>query len=531
MRFIKDFLTRILIDNLVANKGRQTIPQKSIWQLRLLAFIAGLFGTLSFSPFSFWPAFVVTISVAIWLLSKTETAKQAFQYGFFLGFGLFASGVSWVYVSVVQYGQIGFFLSLLATVLFVSVLAIFYGLALLLTWWLQTKLPQWPKALLLALGFLAAEYTRSHIFTGFPWLLTGYSLHHTWLFELAPIGGIWLLSFLAVLTFATPLSLLMSFAQQQKVKLHYTVLSVLLVSWGASIYLTLFPAQWVTQTGNMQATLIQGNIPQDQKWLPNNAQPILDYYLNTSLQHLDSDLIVWPETAVTYLYSDIKPYLNEFNETLATTNTTVVTGIPVLEREEKGDSFYNAIWALGNGSGLYFKRHLVPFGEYIPFEAFVGKVLDIFGIPLESFQAGTPNQPMLKVGQAKIAAFICYEIAYPELVRTMVKGSDILLTVSNDGWFGDSLGPWQHLEIAQFRAKESGRYLIRSTNTGVTAIIDNQGEIIKTFPQFTRGAMTADVQLMQGITPYVQYGELIVIALVFLLIILQRVLYRRTNSK
>lgn len=499
----------------------------------ILALCCGLVGTLSFAPFSIWPALLVTISAAIWLLHKASTLKQAFYFGLFLGLGLFGSGVSWVYVSIAEYGQVGVFLAALATLLFVAVLAIFYACALQLAWWMKHKLPHWPLALIFTLSLFVTEFLRSTLFTGFPWLLLGYGFHTTWLFELAPLGGIWLLTFCAGLTLSIPLSLFISIRQsniQQAIKQHALILMSTALLWGAGFYLQNFPVNWTQKIDTMQVSLVQGNISQDQKWLPENAQPNFDDYLETSLKHLDSDLIVWPETAITFLHNNIAPYFTEFEQIFNESNTTLVTGIPFVQQQDRQIDFYNAVWATGNGSGMYLKQRLVPFGEYIPLQGFVGKVLDIFGIPLESFQAGPADQAPLKIGNHTLATLICYEIAYPSTVKNMVPHSDLLLTVSNDAWFGNSIGPWQHLEIAQFRAKENGRFLLRTTNTGITAIINDQGEILSQLPQFERKVLTDKVELRQGLTPYTRYGDTLIVSLLMLLCFTQYLVYRHTKN-
>lgn len=553
LRLFYSRIKQAIYGSLTQYDQQATSTKNHIVQL-IAAFIAGLFGTLSFAPFSLWLALFITISAAVWLLSAASSIKHSFQYGFLLGLGFFGSGVSWVYVSIVQYGQVGVVLSVLATLLFVSVLAVFYGIALCLAWQLKHRYPHLPLALVLTISLLITEFLRSTLFTGFPWLLLGYGLHHTWLFELSAIGGIWLLTLLAILTFSLPASLMLTKKQRDlytsspnevtnssltsnknEVKhtlaTHSIILLMLFVAWGAGFYLSQSPVQWTTKTGTLKTTLIQGNVPQDQKWLPSNAKNNLDFYLETSFQHLDSDLIVWPETAITYLYNDINPYISGFNDVFKETNTSLVTGIPLVQNNGRQSSFYNAVWATGNGDGIYLKQHLVPFGEYVPFQDYIGKVLDIFGIPLESFESGTADQVLLQVNSHSLATFICYEVVYPQIVRKMVADSDLMLTVSNDAWFGDSIGPWQHLEMAQFRAKESGRYLLRGTNTGVTAVIDSEGKIADLLPQFTRTTLTAEVDLMTGATPYIQYGNLSAFLFLVTLLLAQPLLSPKRQPK
>lgn len=483
------------------------------------ALVSGMLGVLAFAPFNIWPAYAVTICSSIWFIKQADTLKTAFKSGLALGLGFFGAGISWVYVSIATYGQIGLLLSILITLAFVALLASFYAFAFSITWKVINKFKQWPISLIFTISLLFSEFLRSTLFTGFPWLLPGYSLHSTWAFELSPIGGIWLLSSLAILTFSLPTAVFFEGFKKQSL-----LCFALIITWGASLYLPHSEIQFSEEIGKLKTTLIQGNIKQDEKWLPENAGPTLDYYQATSLEHLDSDLIIWPETAITYLHHQVEPFLAPFDKILKESNTSLITGVPVFTQSpDKAlgqGHFYNGLWTFGDGFGLYLKQKLVPFGEYIPFQELLGPIFDIFGQPMTSFQKGESNQPSLQIGEWAISSFICYEIVYPELVRSMVRDSDILLTVSNDGWFGESIGPLQHLQIAQFRAKESSRYLIRATNTGVTAIMDAEGSIKQQLPQFTRASLTAEVKLLKGITPYVQYGNLVVLSFLFSLILL-----------
>ena len=484
----------------------------------LVATLAGMCGVLAFAPYNIWPAYAVTLISGLLLFSRAKNHKTALKTGFFLGLGFFGAGISWIYVSIATYGQIGFFLSLLITLTFVCLLASFYGLAFSLTWQLKSYLKHWPITLIFSVSLLFCEYLRSTLFTGFPWLLPGYSLHNTWAFELSSYGGIWLLSAIAIMSYSVIASLFIEGIRKQSF-----ILVMLVVFWGTGSYLTHFPIKFTQEMASLKTTLIQGNIKQNEKWLPENAGPTLNYYQSTSLAHLDSDLIIWPETAITYLHHQVKPYLAEFDSILKQSNTSLITGVPVLTQVpgkpiEQGN-FYNGLWTLGDGFGLYLKQKLVPFGEYIPFQEWMGPIFDIFGQPMTSFKKGEANQPSMQIGEWAISSFICYEIVYPELVRNMVRDSDLLLTVSNDGWFGESIGPLQHLQIAQFRAKEAGRYLIRATNTGVTAVMDEKGRIIDQLPQFTQTSLTTQVKLLKGITPYVNYGNLLFFSLLISLIL------------
>jgi apolipoprotein N-acyltransferase len=486
--------------------------QKTGWESRFLALLSqlppkilsligmasGALGVTSFAPFHFWPGYFISLIAFTLLVMTSATAKIACWRGSSVALGFFGAGVSWVYVSIAEYGQVGSIIASLITFAFITVLCLFWALSAWLSWRIIRVFPQLPAGLCVALSLLVGEFARGTFFTGFPWLLPGYAVENIWLFELLPIGGIWLASATVVLTSSLIAGLLLKQSNQLPLAI------IVIIVWLGSAYLNYFPVSWVQQTGTLKTTLVQGNIKQDEKWLAEMARTSLFEYQQTTMEHLDSDLVVWPETAITYSYSNIKPHLASFSETLAETNTTLITGVP--DVSEDGKDYYNAIWATGNGFGLYYKQRLVPFGEYIPLGEYIGPLLDIFQMPISNFKAGDDNQPVLQVGEWGIAPFICYEIVYSEQVRRMVRDSDFLITISNDGWFGTSFGPWQHLQIAQFRAKEAGRYLIRATNTGITAFVDEKGHIVAQAPQFEKTTLTAEAKAFSGITPYVNWG-------------------------
>ncbi len=503
------------LPDLTTKAGRKrpsAFKNRSPYIVFIIGLLAGALGVTSFAPFNFWPSYFVTLMVFATLILSSSTAKSAFWRGTSVGLGFFGAGVSWVFVSIDTYGQVGDIASALITFLFVLVVTLFWSVSGWLSWRLIQRFKHISPALLIAFSLLLGEFARSHLFTGFPWLLPGYAIQETWLFELLPIGGIWLTSAVVVLTACLIPGRLFSNHN------HIALIMAVLFTWSAGLYLHYFPEKWVSQTGSIKTTLVQGNVPQELKWQQSTAASSLAYYEKATREHLDSDLVVWPETAITYFYHEVRPFLSPLRKQLADTKTTLITGVPDYQADTK--TYYNAMWATGNGFGLYYKRHLVPFGEYIPLASVVGPILDIFGMPMSSFSPGDSNQPTLQVGEWAAAPFICYEIVYPEQVRRLVRDSDFLITISNDAWFGASIGPWQHLQIARFRAKESGRYLIRATNTGVSAIIDQNGDIVAEAKQFKRTTLTSTVKTFSGITPYVQWGYWPVLLLLLITFIL-----------
>jgi apolipoprotein N-acyltransferase len=344
------------------------------------------------------------------------------------------------------------------------------------------------------------EWFRSWFLTGFPWLFAGDAQLHTWLNGWAPLLSVYGLSFFSAISAAA------IYYSVIKRNLHYLVL---LIVW--PIGLILQNIQWTHPTGELTVSAVQGNIAQEIKWLPEQRRKTIDAYLEQTRLHWDSDVILWPETAVTELKDRFQVQLDFINEEGLDNKTAIITGIPF--RYTDGPfigEFHNSILAIGTGAGLYHKQKLVPFGEYIPFEGLIRGLLPFFDLPMSSFKKGESSQDLLKVDNGDslflLAPFICYEIVYPEFVANMAKESDLLITISNDAWFGDSLGPKQHMAIAQMRALETQRYLLRSTNTGITALVNNKGEIVKQLPTNQRATLTALAQTRQGLTPFMIFG-------------------------
>jgi apolipoprotein N-acyltransferase len=243
---------------------------------------------------------------------------------------------------------------------------------------------------------------------------------------------------------------------------------------------------------------------------------IAERYLILTKEHLDSDLIVWPETALPdFLHQIRTPLIDPLAERARAEGTEIVLGLPVMDLEN--GRYFNGLLGIGTHEDLYAKRHLVPFGEFLPFKAWLGPLVRLFEVPMSDFSPGDNQRPLLKVGRHHAGVSICYEDAFPSEVIEALPEADYLINVSNDAWFGDSLAPHQHLEIARMRALESGRYLLRATNTGISAIIDHRGQPITTLPSFVSGGVTAEIQPRQGSTPFAILGNWPAIGLALLM--------------
>ncbi|HET8705154.1 MAG TPA: apolipoprotein N-acyltransferase, partial [Pseudomonadales bacterium] len=278
-----------------------------------------------------------------------------------------------------------------------------------------------------------------------------------------------------------------------------------------------------------------GNIPQQLKWDPAFQQQTLEIYKSLTLKEWDktenwhADVVIWPEAAIPMFYHHAFDFIADMDNLAENNNSAIISGVPHIsslqpdiaeangERAEPAESkdknavyeyeIHNSIFAIGTGHGMYHKQRLVPFGEYVPLEKQIRGLIPFFDLPMSSFTPGKPNQKNLVVNKYEFAPFICYEIMYPELVQHNAKTADFLLTVSNDAWFGDSIGPKQHFEMARFRALELGKYLLRDTNTGITAIVDQNGHIVSESKSFERNTLRGTIYGVKGSTPFAEFGS------------------------
>lgn len=483
--------------------------------LRLLlpAFFAGLLLPLAFAPFGFFPLAIISPAILFWLWQKASP-RRAFFSGYLFGVGCFGFGVSWVAVSMYRFGGMGVSLSVLSTLLFVLVLGFFPAM----TGWLYRRYFSTLSAALQLLLVLPAlwgllEWSRGWVLTGFPWLALGYSQTDSPLVGVAPVLGVYGISWL--ITFSAGLLVL---AWQMPVRRWLPLLALGLI-WSLSACLLL--AEWSAPAGkDVRASLIQGNVPQNIKWRPEQRQPTIDLYTRLSREHwADSDIVIWPETALPAYYHQAERFLQGLAFEASEQGSALMLGLPVRPASAP-DTYYNAVVAVGGTPQIYYKHHLVPFGEYIPLKSLLGELLDILRVPMANFSRGDASQPPLNVAGQKIAVSICYEDAFGEEVIRALPQATMLVNVSNDAWFGDSLAPPQHLQMARMRSIETARPMFRATNNGISALIDHRGRVTKQSPQFEVFVLSGSLQPRSGATPYVLMGNYPLLALLFFSLLL-----------
>ena len=536
----------------------------------LIAALAGVGITLSLAPFDWMPLAALSPVLLYHLLTqypspgeaqrnpRTKTHKaRPFWLGWFYGLGVYGSGASWVYVSMTEHSNTSAGLATLMTTGFVAALALCFALQASAFQRLRVyKHPEhknWTYHSVQALTFLAVwvvfEWLKSFVLTGFPWLYLGYSLVDTPWQRLAPIGGVWLASawVLAVglMAYYLVCGVVRAFEQGLAMPVPQKRAPLALLLTGLLLGPLALPALWTEpvledgQPKTLEVALIQANIDQNIKWQPEALRPILQHYqaLTESAiktAQIKPDVIIWPETAIPALFSRALVPLSPLLDRLDQQNIALVSGLPTRVRQASGGyADYNSIGVLSSGFGLYHKQRLVPFGEYLPLRQYLHGLISFFELPMSSFRLPNAPQTSLVVKGHHIAASICYEIAYPQLTQRLAKEADWLLTVSNDTWFGRSIAPDQHYQIARMRAIENGRTLVRATNNGISGVIDPLGQSYLTLPRFSAETGQVRVTAMQGQTPFQQlYGlGAIIPCLLWLAWLIGRKFYRTTKGR
>ncbi|WP_440615605.1 apolipoprotein N-acyltransferase [Cysteiniphilum sp. 6C5] len=488
----------------------------------LLALIAGALLTLSFSPIGFSIFAFLSLILFMQTLQRQKRMRQSLWLGLCYGIGFFGSSISWIYVSIHAFSQ-SIFLGVVLTIVFILFLSLFF----LVFGYAYTKLKNHYfiyKVLLLPIVWLILELLRTHLFTGFPWVLLGYSQTHTLLASFAPIGSVFLVGFITCFI-SICFSEMINHIRQPKIvsSMIISIIVTLVIAW------SLQQIKWTKRDGiEKSVSILQGNFIQDQKWDPSMLQTIINYYYTTTRDN-PADLVFWPENSIPTFKTFIEPFLRQVDDLGNSQHSAILVGTVALNAKEQ---YFNSAFVYGLGSGHYYKHHLVPFGEYYPFAYFLEPFMAYFNIPMSSFTKGDEVQPLLKMNGLSVALFICYEIAYPSEVRAQLQNADIVAVISDDAWFGDSLAPWQHEEISQMRAIETGRYVIQATNNGVTSIINPEGQTIASLPRNEQTVLKGKVYGMQGQTPWMVYGLLPVIflSILFMLIALIAYLYQRRRT-
>ncbi|GGW75836.1 apolipoprotein N-acyltransferase [Alteromonas halophila] len=480
--------------------------------------LAGASLTFAFAPFGVWPVTILACAIAVRQLHRTE--HRGFLTGWVFGLGWFGAGISWVHVSIADYGGLPLIGSVGMMALLCAYLSLYPALAFYLT---RRLFPAHLMPLALPFFWTLSEWLRSWVFSGFPWLSLGYSQIDSPLAGWFPILGETGISALLVCLGA---ALALAHTRAALLRAGLAIAIAYVSGWVASTY------SWVTPERSISMAMVQGNIAQSLRWVPEQDGPTMEKYRTLTEPLWDNDVIIWPEAAVPKLEPLALDYLAEIDKKAAQTNSALVTGIVNFNWEN--DDAWNSMIVLGKKqpdaqqghyryfhSNRYAKHHLLPIGEVVPFEDLLRGLAPIFDLPMSSFARGDFQQPNIQANGVSMAPALCFEIAFPRQVGANVHNdTDAIITLSNDAWFGNSHGPAQHMEIARVRALEFGRPVIRSTNNGISGFIDHRGNVTSRLPQFEVGSLSSPVTLTRGITPYGRFGDILIWGLTLAMLVL-----------
>lgn len=473
----------------------------------LLAFACGGVGVLAFAPFDLGLVAPLTLAVLFHLWRYPARPGLNAWTGLAFGLGLMGPGVFWIRISIAQFGGVVPVFAVTITLAFVLFMSTYYALAGWLGERLRGRGEAWWLLAVLPATWVLVEWLRGWLLTGFPWLAMGYSQLDLPLAGFAPLLGVYGVSLLVAVS-----------AGLIGLWRHRSAVLALVLLWiaGASLQ----QIDWTQPSGEaIRVSLLQGSIPQEQKWLRATRARSLQLYLDMTAAVPDSRLVIWPETAVAAFASEVEASLfAPLHAELRAEGRDLLLGVVDGERD---GVYHNAMLSLGaSGRDRYHKRHLVPFGEYLPFDAWTRPVLDFLQIPMSNFAPGSDVPPLVTLAGQPVGIDICYEDAFAAEILRALPQATFLINASNDAWFGDSLAPHQHLEIARMRALETGRVLLRATNTGISAIIDERGRLLGTSPQFKQAILTDEIVPRSGTTPFVRWGNHAVVVLAVSMLLL-----------
>jgi apolipoprotein N-acyltransferase len=493
-----------------------------------LAFVAGMLLALSFAPFEWWPLAILMPAALMWLWDGASPRRAA-VLGFWFNAGTFSVGTYWLYIAIKEIGHAPFYLALLLMAGLVAIMGAYHAL---LGWAVAKYLP--PRGAMRWLvgipgAWLLIEWWRSWFLTGFGWLALGYAHTDNWLGSLAPVVGQYGLGLLTLVLAGALTALLLG-----DKRLRIVSGAIFLVIWGVAFALR--GVEW-TQPYSRPITVavVQGAIPQDEKWLDENLESIIDIYTTRSREAYGADLIVWPESAIPDLANyHIELYRKVYQEASAQGSSLLVGTLRAEENAKTGEEeYFNSVLVMDKstpGVGWHDKHHLVPFSEFFPVPAFVRKWLRLMNLPYSDFNRGAAQQAPLEAAGQRIAANICYEDAYGSTQLPALRTATLLVNVTNDAWFGHSPARYQHLQISRMRAREAGRPMVRAANDGVSAVIGSRGEIVAKAPEYEANVMRASVQPRIGLTPYARTGNWLVLCLALVFGLAGAYVGRRTRQ-
>jgi apolipoprotein N-acyltransferase len=505
----------------VVQRGPPSAQWKQVWARLTAAFAVGASFNLGFAPFDWWPLAILA-PAALFALIRGLPPRRAAGAGMAFGVGLFSFGTYWLYTCLHVFGLVPLWLTLILQSVLVAAMSLYFAALCFLAnrFWLKPgAIRDW---LVLPALWVLLEWLRGWLLSGFPWLSTGYALIDSPLADWAPLIGVYGVSLAAAV-----IAVAINVVCMAGVALSRRALSAAVA---ASVFLVPLIAHrdWTHPEGPpIPVAAVQGAVPQDQKWQAKNRELTMQRYLRLTGEAWGAKLIVWPEASLPVLSTEIQDYLHRLKEQGRAHGADFAIGL--VDYRPATKQYFNGILVLAAaGDGWYYKRHLVPFGEYFPVPSFVRAWLRLMSLPYDDFTPGNAHQPALSAAGQALALTICYEDAFGSQQLDVLRQATLLINVTNNAWYGDSTAPHQHLQIARMRALEAGRYLVRTANDGITAMIDPHGKIVARLAQFQQAVLRANAQPMIGLTPYARLGNYPVV--IGSLILLAAAIWRRRRG-
>jgi apolipoprotein N-acyltransferase len=463
----------------------------------LLIFIAGLFAPLGFAPFHL-PGLMILSLAFLFINLKNCSPKQGAYFGFVYGMGYFGLGISWVLVSIHDYGQLNYLCSALVTLLFIMYLSLFPALSGYLFKKLEFKQHPLHSVLLFSVLWCLGEYLRSVLFGGFPWLLSGTTLIDTPVRYIAPLFGVYGLSLIC--GFAAGFIALIIQEPSRKRYLYASVFVLMIIIPSVCHHIN-----WTQiQKEPISIGAVQANLSMRDKWDETLFWNLLTYYEKAINQLLGKQLIILPESAIPLPARYLDKYLHQLDDKALKANSALMLGILQPTSDDEAN-YYNSIITLGDAKGKKLKRHLVPFGEYIPKSLI--SINRWFNLPEPNLVPGKKKQSLIKIADHPIASLICYEIAYPLILRDQMPRAQWIVSISDNGWFGHSLASYQQLQMAQILSLLTGRYQVVVNNDGLSSVINANGDLVDTLPPFSSGILQSSIYAAKGSTPWIIWHE------------------------
>lgn len=516
------------------------IPTRPSKWLYLTVFIAGALSVFAFAPYTLYPLAWLTPAVLFYALTKTNTKTHYVTLAWVYGLGLFGAGTSWPFYSLYFYANAHIVVAIVGTVLFVAFVSFFsMGLFGLLSSLFRHHSLLLRLLLLFPASWVLAEWVRTWLFTGFPWLLLGNTQIDSLFSAIAPVTGVLGVSFVCSLVSGALVNFYLGHPVRRMIPdetgpitqlpnnnlcvekhpgVSSRVISALIIAVLIWLSFGLSHIQWTEKTGkSLTASVLQSNIPQELKLQSSNLLASIELYKKMTRESHESDLIIWPETALFDFFGNhVKSVIMPLQESLKETNKAILIGGFYINNSQGVENSVLAITA--NNRSIYSKRHLVPFGEYTPLLKYLRWLNKWIQLPYDNIAKGN-SDGSLRIGEHIAQMTICYEDAFGAEMITALPDAEFLINVTHDGWFSGSYEPYQHMQIARMRSLEMGRYMVRSTTSGPAGIINEKGQVLATAPIYSQSIITHKIPLMKGATPYVRWGNWLIIILMSTLLL------------